>query len=577
MKNFNVYSRRSFLGRSFKTSMAVALSTLTDIPFVMKRALAEGSIGLNGKKVLFIWLRFGNDGLNNIIPIEDVAYTGDGGSIQSIRPNIGITKDPQAAANYYQQTGDCFDASYYADVNGTLRGANDDTYSYTRAIKLGNGFAALHPSLKFLAPIYNAGDLALLHRVAYPKQSRSHFDSQNYWENGNPNNNLSKDGIFYRTIMESGLANTAPLTGVSVQSALPLLLRGSKAAMTNLTSPTRYDLLGVPTTGGDNKAFNAMNAGNYYPFPEKRSRELLELQYLNMSNTLRIFSAIDFSETGNIFRDNVNTDGDTAPYYLFPTTNAKNGGYAFHGSNTAAQAKYVVPTNAYTFFTNLKAAALILNKTDAIIAGTELGGFDTHQTQGGASGSHANLLRSVGWAMYALRKYFLQHADKATWENLVVVTLSEFGRTSVENSDKGTDHAEAGVMYVAGGAVKGYGQGNASGVFGCSPNDPQPWKTGPRTTNGNTCGTMFAAGFAEGAGTVNPVQAGYLRRAIDYRSVLGEIIRKHLGAQFDVANPYNASQLGRIIPGYASASEKLYVGGQSGLDGVAIRGELGIL
>ena len=569
MKNFNIYSRRSFLDRSLKTSLGVALATLTDIPFVMKRALAEGSIGQPGpdgkiKKVLFIWLRFGNDGLNNIIPIEDSAYG-------SNRPTIGIGKDPAAAADptYYSTAGGCFDPTLYADSGGALRAAADDPYSYTRAIKLGNGFAALHPSLKFLAPIYNAGDLALLHRVAYPMQSRSHFDSQNYWENGNPNNNLSKDGIFYRTIMQSGLANTAPLTGVSIQSALPLILRGSQAAMTNLTSPTRYGLLGVPTPGGDNKAFNALAAANYYPFPEKRSRELLDLQYLNMSNTLRIFSAMDFSENGNTFRDDVNTDGDTAPYYLFPTTNAKNGGYAFHGSNTAAQAKYVVPTSQYGFFGNLKAAAMILNKTDAVIAGTELGGFDTHQTQGGVSGQHANLLRSVGWAMYAIRKYFMLNADKATWDNLVVVTLSEFGRTSVENSDKGTDHAEAGVMYVAGGGVKGYGQGNASGVFGCSPSEPLAWKPGPLTTNGGTCGTMFAAGFAEGAGTVTPVTAGYLRRAIDYRSVLGEVIRKHLGA--------TQNQLNNIIPGYATGGEGLLSGGTSTVDGVAIRGELGIL
>ena len=56
-KHFNILTRRSFLSQSFKTSMAVALSTLVDIPFVMKRALAEGSIGLNGKKILFIWSR----------------------------------------------------------------------------------------------------------------------------------------------------------------------------------------------------------------------------------------------------------------------------------------------------------------------------------------------------------------------------------------------------------------------------------------------------------------------------------------------------------------------------------------
>lgn len=577
MNNFNVFSRRTFLDRSFKTGLGVALATLTDIPFVMKRALAEGSIGLNGKKVIFIFLRGANDALNSVIPIEDSTYT-------TIRPTIGIPKDPNAPGNYYAQTGDCFDATRYANVDGTLRTSDQDTYSYANAIRAGNGFAALHPALKFLAPVYNAGDLALVHRVAYPKQSRSHFDSQNYWENGNPNNNLSKDGIFYRTILESGLANTAPLTGISIQSSLPRILRGSKAAMTNLTTPGRYDLLGVPTPAGDPKAFNAIAAANYYPFPEKRSRELLDLQYQNMSNTLRIFSAIDFSEAGNVYRDDAVTDGDQAwydanppapgssnrGYYLFPSSNNKNGGYLRPGGTTNAN-KYVVPTSAYNsggngFFQNLKAAAMILNKTDAVIAGTELGGFDTHQTQGGATGSHANLLRSVGWAIYALRKYFTLYADKASWENVVVVTLSEFGRTSVENSDRGTDHAEAGVMYVAGGTVKGYGQGNTTGVFGCSPSEIIPWRPGPRTTNFSTCGTMFAAGFPN---SNNPVTAGYLRRACDYRSVLGEIIRKHLGA--------SQGQLDRIIPGYANPNEYLLGGGTSGTDGVQIRGELGIL
>ena len=52
-------TRRGFLDRSFKVGLGVALSTLVDIPFVMKRALAEGSIGLNGKKLLFMGGEFG--------------------------------------------------------------------------------------------------------------------------------------------------------------------------------------------------------------------------------------------------------------------------------------------------------------------------------------------------------------------------------------------------------------------------------------------------------------------------------------------------------------------------------------
>ncbi len=116
-------------------------------------------------------------------------------------------------------------------------------------------------------------------------------------------------------------------------------------------------------------------------------------------------------------------------------------------------------------------------------------------------------------------------------------------------------------MFVAGGAVKGYGKGNPSGVFGCSPNDAIPWIPGPRTTSLSTCGTMFAANTG--------VAAGYLRRSCDYRSVLGEIIRKHLGA--------TQNQLNRIIPGYANPGEGLLGGGTSSIDGVQIRGEVGVV
>jgi uncharacterized protein (DUF1501 family) len=545
---FNVLTRRGFLDRSFKLGLGVAMATLTDIPLIMKRALAEGTIGLSGKKFLFIFLRGANDGLNSVIPILDPAY-------QTSRPtggtNIGIPTGPID----YSQTGLC---------DFTTTGANPTFPATDTAIRLGNGFAALHPSLRFLAPVYNAGDLALIHRVAYPNQSRSHFDSQNYWESAAPNNKLVTDGIFYRTIIQSGLANTSPLTAVSIQSALPFSLRGNAAAMTNLVDPTRYNLLGIPnTTQGNYKADNAIYAADQYPFPDKLNRGLLNLQYKNLTDTLAIFAGIDFSEgdstynpsatTGNYYTDDANTDGDTGPYYLFPTNNAKNGGFSLHGSATS---KYVVDTGAYSLFTNLKAAALVLNKTDAIIAGTEVGGFDTHQTQGGVTGSHANLQRRIGWAMYALRKYFTKYAQKCSWDNLVVVTLSEFGRTTIQNASVGTDHAEAGVMFVAGGPVNGYNKGSPhSGVFGCSPSDSFngqsiPWVTG-------ASGSMFGA------------SGRYLKRAVDYRSLLGKLIRDHLGA--------TQNQLNQIIPGYATAGEKLLGGGTSSIDGVPIFGELPIL
>ncbi len=532
MNSPHILTRRSFLSHASALGLGTALATLTDIPGVMQRALADGTIGQPGangrvKKLLFIFLRGANDGLNSIVPYGDSAYS------TVNRPTLYMAPDPGAG---FQSIGPAYTAPS-GPATGIFQRADGQDLG---GLSLGNGFAALHPGLKFLAPVYNAGELAIVHRVGYPRQSRSHFDSQNYWETGSPRDDTIKDGLLYRAMVESGLATTNALTGVSLQSSLPLILRGSKAAMTNLSDTSRYNLLGVPNnTAGNNKADRFLRDADALRGADRKNRELLELQYENLSKTLQIFASINFNAE---FSDNENTDGDL-PYNLFPTSNVTNGGWAAHGNNPA---KYVVPTSTYELFTQLRAAALVLNKTDAIIAGTQIDGFDTHVAQGAETGTQANLLRRIGWSVYALRKYFQQNPDKCRWDDLVVVTLSEFGRTTIENSDFGTDHAEASAMLVAGGAIKGYRSGQRSGVFGCGPSDSVPWLTGQT-------GSMFGT------------EGRYLKRAYDYRSVLGKLIRDHLGA--------TPAQLTQIIPGYGKAGENLQNGGIQSGDGVRVAGE----
>src|SRR5678815_4198974 len=147
----------------------------------------------------------------------------------------------------------------------------------------------------------------------------------------------------------------------------------------------------------------------------------------------------------------------------------------------------------------------------------------------------------------------IRDRNKNLWNDLVIVTMSEFGRTSAENASMGTDHAEASVMYVAGGGIAG-------GVYGC---DAKPsslsgvnnWDPGTGAKNGS----LFAANNS----------VGYLKRLIDYRSVVGEIIRDHLGA--------TQAQLNRIIPAYANEStEHLRLGGTVATT-TPILGELGLV
>ncbi|MEM7388177.1 MAG: DUF1501 domain-containing protein, partial [Verrucomicrobiota bacterium] len=143
------------------------------------------------------------------------------------------------------------------------------------------------------------------------------------------------------------------------------------------------------------------------------------------------------------------------------------------------------------------------------ILGVNLGGWDTHADQGQIYGDHGGLLQELAQGFQALYRDLQDQ-----WEDLAIVTMTEFGRTSKENGGRGTDHAEASAMFVAGGGVEG-------GVYNC---DGDTWKTGD----------MFSK------------RGRYLARRHDFRSVFGELFMGHFGDSRDL--------LDEIIPGYSEAS-----------------------
>lgn len=542
----NIITRRSFLKTGVGGAFTLGLASLLNVPPFLRQALAEGTVGVNGKKLIFLFLRGGNDGVNNIIPVLDPSYHGQ-------RATIGIPK---------HSTGD----GYYTGTGGPATVPGVDPAEPGVVIPLNNGFAGLHPALADLVPLYKSGRLALVHRVGYRSLSRSHFDSEKYWEkatDGTSANRLVGDGIWYRTIVESGWNLTHALSGVSIQSNMPHSLRGAQP-MTNLSSVGRYNLLGVAglstsTVNGTTvysdrtKILNKLDAANLEAHPTKDNRELLYNLGVQFRDTLDIFQDPSFQT--NDFPDDGLT-GYPSTTQLFPINSASD--------------QRGLGSGAYGLMTNIKTCAQILNRTDALICGTEVGGWDTHTAQVTAGsphlGGHATLLRRVAWAYYSLWKYFKIYgrngsnpAPGATtsWEDVVIVTMSEFGRTSAENGSVGTDHGEASVMYVAGGGING-------GTYGCdlinSPILGGPnWNVGDGTKKGALYGITNSANV--------PISEGYLKRTIDYRSVLGELIRDHLGA--------TQNQLNRIIPAYANESvEHLLSGGM--VSTTPILGELGL-
>jgi len=136
------------------------------------------------KKLMVLFLRGGNDGLNTMIPVESTEYN----HYRNLRPDVGLNDN------------------LLVDVPGS------------------SGFFALHPSLSPLVPYIQAGHASLIHAVAYPNSDRSHFESQAYWETGVPGMG-SLDGWLNRYL--SNTTGPGLIRGVSIGSNIPQSVSGT--------------------------------------------------------------------------------------------------------------------------------------------------------------------------------------------------------------------------------------------------------------------------------------------------------------------------------------------------------------
>src|SRR3989441_12924307 len=84
------------------------------------------------------------------------------------------------------------------------------------------------------------------------------------------------------------------------------------------------------------------------------------------------------------------------------------------------------------------------------VAFADIGGWDTHVAQGNERGQLANRLRELAAGLAAFTRDL---GDRMA--DVVVLTMSEFGRTVAENGNRGTDHGHATAMLVMGGNVRG--------------------------------------------------------------------------------------------------------------------------
>ena len=317
-----------------------------------------------------------------------------------------------------------------------------------------DGFFGLHPSLSPFKHLFDSQRLAIIHASGSPNSTRSHFDAQDYMESGTPGVKSTSDGWLNRYLQAKKESERSLFRAVSMTQTTPRVLQGR-----------------APTISMSNLNDFAIRAG-------KSSSDLqggFEAIYAREANDR-------LADMGRETFEAVNYLKKVNPAQYKPANGAEYPRTAFGNSL-------------------LQIAQLIKAGVGLEIAFTDIGGWDTHVNEGNSRGQLGNLLQQFGAGISALYRDLGQQMD-----DVVILTMSEFGRTARENGNRGTDHGHANAMFVLGNSVRG---GNVYGKWPGLKNDQ----------------------LNEGRD---------LALTTDFRDVFGEIAARHLGA----------ANVQSIFPGY---------------------------
>jgi uncharacterized protein (DUF1501 family) len=272
-----------------------------------------------------------------------------------------------------------------------------------------DGFFGLHPALAPLRDIYTEGRLTVVHAAGSPDPSRSHFDAMEFMERGTPGERMTATGWINRHLQTAAWRNDSPFRAIGMGAIVPSALRGPVSALA-LRSIADFHLQG-------------------------RDDQLASIQQ-TLASLYSIQAPADAlgTQAADVFRMMEMLAQLNAVEYV-------------------PAAGVVYPDDEFGLGLR-QVAQLIKAHVGLEVACVDIGGWDTHEEQGGAEGQFASLLDTMARGLAAFYAD-LEGALTNAMANITVVTMSEFGRRVDENASAGTDHGHGNVMFVMGGGAQG--------------------------------------------------------------------------------------------------------------------------
>ncbi|CAM3685053.1 DUF1501 domain-containing protein [Sphingobacterium prati] len=263
--------------------------------------------------------------------------------------------------------------------------------------------AGINPALPFFKTLFESGELAVLNNVGYPDPNKSHFRSMDIWHSASRSDEYLESGWIGRYLDEACYDCSHPTQALEVNDMLSLALKGKQKKAFAFRDPKK-----LYQTSRE-EYFNTI----YQEHQQQHEEETVGYLYQTLGETIN------------------NAD------YIFEQSRAKRTAAAYPDSVLGKDLKTV--------------ASLIKSDINTQVYYLQIGSFDTHINQ---QQRQESLFHTINDAVQA----FVEDLKKnGLFEDVMLMTFSEFGRRVAQNASRGTDHGTANQLFFVSGGLKKQG------------------------------------------------------------------------------------------------------------------------
>ena len=265
--------------------------------------------------------------------------------------------------------------------------------------------AGLNPVLTGFKELYDNGNVGILNSVGYPNPDRSHFRSMDIWQSGAKSDEYIYTGWLGRYLDAQCNGCSKPTQAIEVDDVLSLALKGENNKGLAVKDPKRL------YTTSRAKYFKDINADH------QKGEETIDYLYKTMSETI------------------------SSAEYIFEQSRLHPSSQTYPSTELGKNLKTI--------------ASLILSDINTKVYYVSVGSFDTHINQ---ENQQKRLFTELDGAVSAFVKDI---KSNNRFDDVMLMTFSEFGRRVSQNASGGTDHGTANNMFFVSGSLKQKGILNA--------------------------------------------------------------------------------------------------------------------